>query len=145
MRRSFAIAVTLSALAGAAPVLAQSHSQLASSAGLTQEQAQGMTLNEIAAVKHNRDLSPQDQQTVFAQRGGGANPELEAFAAELYNANKSYSDRILVRDPETTARMAFQNPIDVSSHYQLIRTAKLTPEEAEGMTLNQIVHIITPD
>ena len=143
MRRYFGIAVTLSVLASAAPVLAQS--QLALSAGLTPEQANGMTLNEIAAVKFNRESSRQDQQVVVAERVPGSNPDLEMLAITTYNGNKSHQDRLVARDPTTVSSMAFQNPSDVATHYQLIRAAGLTPEEAEGMTLNQIVHINSPD
>lgn len=143
MQRCFAIVVTVSALASAAPVLAQS--PLALSAGLTAEQAQGLTLREIAAVKFNRGVSAQDQQTVTAQQVPGSNPELVAFGLETYNAGQSFSDRVPYRTRSAATDMAFQEPIDVSRHYHLIRAAGLTPEQAEGMTLNQIVHIISPD
>ncbi|TPE53598.1 hypothetical protein [Amaricoccus solimangrovi] len=171
MRQCIAIVVTLSALASAAPVLATEPS-LVSSAGLTPEQAQGMTLNEIAAMKFNRGRSPQDQIPVGASgpvtsmafqdqvdasgRAGlvaaaGLTPEqaqgmtLNEIAAAKFNRNQSMQDRIPTGTPGAVSSMAFQDSIDVSSHYHLIRAAGLTPEQAQGMTLNEIVHMISPD
>jgi hypothetical protein len=143
MKRSFAVVVALSAFVSAAPALAQS--QLAASAGLTAEQAAGMTLNEIAAVKANKGVSIQDRQTVASRQVPGSNPDLVAFGLAKYNSDQSYSDRLFYRDPARTSGMAFQDPIDVSKHAQLIAAAGLTPEEAEGMSLNEIVHVISPD
>lgn len=169
MRRYIAIAVTLSALASAAPVIAQS--QLELNAGLTDGQARGLTLNEIAAVKFNRGESTQDQTLVrgpgavsglafqdsdiagFDQLIGvaGLTPEqaegmtLNEIATAKFNRNESTQDQIPMRDPAATSAMAFQDPIDVSTNRHLIRSADLTPEEAQGMTLNQVVRIIMPD
>lgn len=136
MRRYLAFAMAVSASVAAGPVLADS--QLARSAGLTPSQAEGMTLTEIAAVKSNRGRSPHDQQIVFKQQTPGANPELERFAVDKYNRSQSYSDRVLYRSPEETTSMAFQDTIDVNRHRQLIAAARLTPEEAAGMSLHQV-------
>jgi hypothetical protein len=62
----------LQPLPGAAGVTASSrsmvdpadHAQLIASAGLTAAQAEGLTLNEIVAVKYNRDRSFSDRQGV---------------------------------------------------------------------------------
>ena len=40
------------------------HAQLIASAGLTPAEAEGLTLNEIVAVKYNRDRSFSDRQGV---------------------------------------------------------------------------------
>ncbi|MBP7240491.1 hypothetical protein [Amaricoccus sp.] len=167
MRSSFAIAVTLSALACAAPALAQS--QLESNAGLTAEQARGLTLNEIATVKFNRGEATQDQNLVrrqvavtalafqgtdaagYDQLAGaaGLSPEqaegmtLDQIATAKFNRSESVQDQIPMRD--MTSAMAFQDPLDLSTNAHLIRSAKLTPEEAQGMTLNEVWRIISPD
>jgi hypothetical protein len=139
MKRCFTVALAISVLFGAAPVLAES--QLAQNAGLTSEQAQGMSLNEIAAVKSNRGVSPQDQQTVVAQQTPGSNPELEAYGIEKYNADQSYSDRLAYGNREEVTSVAFQDTIDVSRHAKLIAAAHLTPEEANGMSLSQVQNL----
>lgn len=136
MRLYLAFAMAVSASVAASPILAET--QLARSAGLTPEQAEGMTLTEIAAAKHNRGLSPQDQQLVFKLQTPGANPELERFAVEKHNRDESYPDRILYRNPEEVTSMAFQDAIDVDRHRQLIAAAHLTPEEASGMSLQEV-------
>ncbi len=136
MKLCIAIAVAVSASVTAGAALADS--QLARSAGLTAEQAQGMTLTEIAAAKHNRGLSAQDQELVFKQQTPGSNPELERFAIEKYNAGRSLSDQILYRSPEEVTSMAFQDTVDVDRHHQLISHARLSPEEARGMSLQQV-------
>jgi hypothetical protein len=141
MGRLLPIALTLSAVFGAAPVLAQS--QLALSAGLTKEQAEGMTLNEIAAVKFNKGVSLQDQQTVFAHPA--PSDEVREFGMATYNASQSYADRNFYQSPPEATSMAFMDTSRRSSHTQLLARAGLTPEEAEGMTLNEIVHVISPD
>ena len=141
MKRCFTIALTLTALINAAPVWAQS--QLARSAGLTAEQAEGMTLNEIAAVKSNRGVPYQDQQTVFANPA--PSPEVVEFGMASYNASQSYADKNFYQSPPEVTSMSFMDTSDPSSHRQLLALAGLTPEEAEGMTLNEIVHIISQD
>ena len=137
MKSSFSIALAVSALVFTGLVLAES--QLAASAGLTDAEAAGMTLTEIAAVKYNRGASAQDQLIVTKQQSPGSNPELERFAIEKYNRGQSYSDRVLYRSPEEVTSMAFQqDTIDVDSHHQLIAAARLAPEEASGMSLREV-------
>lgn len=136
MIRNFSIALAVSALVCAGPVLAES--QLAANAGLTDAEAAGMTLTEIAAVKYNRGRSAQDQLIVTKQQTPGSNPELERFAIEKYNRGRPYSDRVLYRSPEEVTSMAFQDTIDVDRHHQLIAAARLAPEEASGMSLSEV-------
>lgn len=141
MTRCFTIALTLSAFVTAVPVLAQS--QLALSAGLTKEQAEGMTLNEIAAVKFNRGVAYQDRQTVFAHPA--PSEEVREFGMAAYNDSQSYADKVFYHSPPEVTSMAFMDRSRRSDHTQLLAQAGLTPEEAEGMTLNEIVHVISPD
>jgi hypothetical protein len=170
MLRCVAVIVILLELATTAPVVAQS--QLALSAGLTDEHAQGLAFHEIATVKFNRDLSTQDQTLVrdpgavteiaFQEpidlsrhyqliRISGLTPEqaegltFHEIATVKFNRDLSTQDQTLVRGPGAVTEMALQDSVDVSSHYQLIRTAGFTPEQAEGMTLNQIARVIDPD
>ena len=63
MTRNFAFAATaIAALTAAAPAFA--NDQLIASAGLTAEQAEGLTLNQIVAAKYNRGRSFTDQQRI---------------------------------------------------------------------------------
>jgi hypothetical protein len=131
MTRSFAFAATAIAALAAAPAFA--NDQLIASAGLTAEQAEGLTLNQIVAAKYNRDRSFSDRQAVVLTPSGDT---AEVIAA--YNAGKSFSDRQpLPGDSGVTA--SSRSMVDVADHAQLIASAGLTPAEAEGLTLNQIV------
>ena len=60
MTRKFAFAIA--ALAATAPAFA--NDQLIASAGLITEQAEGLTLNQIVAVKYNRGRSENDRPRV---------------------------------------------------------------------------------
>ena len=61
--RTLAVAA---ALAGAAaPAFAQS--QLIASAGLTPAEAAGLSLNEIAVAKFNREADTSDRQVIFTR------------------------------------------------------------------------------
>ena len=131
MTRSFAFVATDIAALAAAPAFA--NDQLIASAGLTAEQAEGLTLNQIVAAKYNRDRSFSDRQAVVLTPSGDT---AEVIAA--YNAGKSFSDRQpLPGDSGVTA--SSRSMVDVADHAQLIASAGLTPAEAEGLTLNQIV------
>lgn len=90
------------------------HAQLIGSAGLTPYQAQGLTLDEVVAIKNNSGVSRADAQTVHSTSG--------------------QSVRISGRNPTGTA-------IDPVAHRQLIAAAGLTPRQARGMTLDQVVAI----
>ena len=67
MTRNFAFTAT-AALVAAAPAFA--NDQLIASAGLTAEQAEGLTLNQIVAAKYNRDRSFSDRQAVAVTPSG---------------------------------------------------------------------------
>ena len=63
MTRNFAFAATaIAALTAAAPAF--TNDQMIASAGLTAEQAEDLTLNQIVAAKYNRDRSFSDRQRV---------------------------------------------------------------------------------
>jgi hypothetical protein len=90
MKTTFAIAAVAAVIASAAPAFA--NSQLIASAGLTAEQAEGLTLNQIVAAKYNRGRSATDQQAVVIDRMGDP-VVLETAAVDAYNAGKSFNDR----------------------------------------------------
>jgi hypothetical protein len=137
-RRLTFVAAAVAALAATAPAFASS--QLIASAGLTAEQAEGLTLNQIAAAKYNRDRSFSDRQAVVIEPGnaGVSQAELNAFAVASYNAGKSQTDVQRVPAPSGVT-VSTRSVVDPSRHAQLIASAGLTPEEAKGLTLNQIV------
>ena len=138
MTRTFALLATVAALSAAAPAFA--NSQLIASAGLTPEQAEGLTLNQIAVAKANRNLSHADRQAVVIEPGdaGVSDAELRAFAVENYNKGQSFSDRITFIEP-VGATVSSRSVVDVERHAQLIASAGLTPAQASGLTLNEIV------
>jgi hypothetical protein len=96
------IAVAAALLGAAAPAFAQS--QLVANAGLTPAEARGLTLNEIAVAKFNRNAGNENRQGVV--------PRGDVTAASRSVAN--------------------------GAHSQLAANAGLTPEEARGLTLNEI-------
>ena len=83
---TLAFAATVAAVA---PTLA--NDQLIASAGLTAEEAQGMTLNQIVAAKYNRGSSFSDRQAVVIDRSGDP-AELNGLAVAIYNSGKSAQD-----------------------------------------------------
>ncbi|HET9067457.1 MAG TPA: hypothetical protein VFN28_02345 [Amaricoccus sp.] len=91
----------------AAPAFADS--QLAASAGLSPEEAAGMSLTEIAAVKFNNDTRPDDRQSI--RHGSGA----------------TVSSRTFVYPGRSSGKVA--------------ASAGLSPEQAKGMTLTEIVAV----
>lgn len=142
------------ALAGVAPALADS--QLAASAGLTADQAAGMTLTEIAQHKFNRDESASDRSNppVPGAKGNGdyrrlaattgvtpgvaAGMSLTELAAVKFNNEASRDDRQTVTR-QTTVVVATRSARDMSGTLaQLIASARLTPSEAVGMSLTEI-------
>ena len=72
------IAVAAALLGAAAPAFAQS--QLIASAGLTPAQAEGLSLNEIAVAKFNREADSGDRQASFTPGSGGDVSQLAASA-----------------------------------------------------------------
>jgi len=90
MTRILTLALAASAaLAATAPAFA--NDQLIASAGLTAEQAEGMTLNQIVAAKNNRHVSFSDRQAVIVDRSGDS-AELTALAVAIYNSGKGAQD-----------------------------------------------------
>jgi hypothetical protein len=138
MTRNFAFAAAaIAALAATAPAFA--NSQLIASAGLTAEQAEGLTLNQIVAAKYNKDVSFSDRQAVVIVPGAnGSGADAEALAIAIYNAGKSQTDRQETVSPSGVTAST-RSVVAPGSHAQLIASAGLTPAEAEGLTLNEIV------
>ena len=139
MTRNFTFAAAaLAAFAATAPAFA--NDQLIASAGLTAAEAQGLTLEQIAAAKFNRGLSVQDRQAVVIVPGdaGVSGTELEGKAVALYNGAQSFSDRQAA--PGTGGvSVSTRSPVDVERHAQLIASAGLSQDEARGLTLGEIV------
>ncbi len=139
----------------AAPAFADP--QLIASAGLTAEQAEGMTLTEIAQYKFNREESPGDRWdpsipavTGPVSRGqlaasAGLSPDsaryrsLDELAVAMFNRNTRPSDQqIVVKHGAAVVATRSVNGA-ANAFGQLIASAGLTSAEAEGMTLSEIV------
>lgn len=146
--------LTTAALAGffAMPALAQDMSQLAASAGLTAAEARTMSLAEIAAAKFNRDSRDDDRQTVASVRtpiavdpvrhaqliaAADLDPDaargmtLAGLTAAKYNASGDGDHH------QTPVSMSSRGPVTMVP-LQLIYAADLTPQEARGLSLNEI-------
>ena len=125
----------------AAPAFA--NDQLARSAGLTPAQAEGLTLNQITAAKYNRGRSYSDRQAVVIASGdaGVSAQELNAFAVDSYNSGKTTTDRqpAAGTGDQAFAFVSTRSAADPDRHAQLIASAGLTPAQAEGLTLDEIV------
>ena len=141
------------ALGIAAPAFADS--QLAASAGLTTEQAAGMTLTEIAQVKFNREASDADRSlssipptngsadsTRLAASAGiapdAAGMSLTEIAAVKFNNDTRPDDSqsVVHASGVTVASRSVADPGQAFA--QLIASAGLTSSEAEGMSLTRI-------
>ena len=143
------------ALSVVAPAFADS--QLIASAGLTVEQAEGMTLTQIIQHKFNRDERPSDRwdPSIPVGRTTGARGQLAATAGVAPEAAQYMSLNELVvakfnRDsrPDDQQTLVPQSDVVVMTRSmnqatnrfgQLIASAGLTPSEAEGLTLTEIV------
>jgi hypothetical protein len=138
----------------AAPAFADS--QLAASAGLTAEQAAGMTLTEIAQMKFNRDESGADRwMPSIPPTNGSADPSrlaasagiapvaaermtLSEIAAVKFNNDTRPDDRQTVEHASGVI-VASRSVADPGQAFvQLIASAGLTPSEAAGMSLTRI-------
>jgi hypothetical protein len=141
------------ALSGVAPALADS--QLIASAGLTVDEAGGMTLTEIAQHKFNRDESSADRwnPSIPAVTGTVDHTQLAASAGIASEAARDYSLTELAAakfnndtradDRQTITRtrvIVATRSVDGASKAlaQLIASAGLTPAEAKGMSLSEI-------
>jgi hypothetical protein len=153
------IAIAAALLGAAAPAFAQS--QLIASAGLTPEEARGLSLTEIAAAKFNRDSDDDNQQRVL-RRGdvtaisrstagaartqlaanAGLTPEearglsLTEIAAAKFNRDADADDQ--QRGVRRGGVTVISRSADGSAWSQLVASAGLTPEEARGMSLSDI-------
>jgi hypothetical protein len=132
--------------------------QLAARAGLTPAEAAGLSVNEIAALKFNRDTSGDDRQTVRIEQGtNGSSAQLAAharvdevaglslngIAAHFFNRSTGQDDRQSVPAADYDAYVAATRQIsgDVSlspAARQLAANAGLSEEEASDLTLQQI-------
>lgn len=125
MTSKFAIAfATIAALSATAPAFAGPQSK------------EGLTLNQIAIESYNSGRSAQDRQPLSIDRNGS--PALEAQAIASYNNGKNARNRQEITstgDMEVASRAV--NPGSPADS-QLIASAGLTAEEAEGLTLNEI-------
>lgn len=145
-----ALALSLLALA---PVNAQSWTQLAASAGLTADEAQGMTLNEIYAAKINHETGRDGQQLVSRRAApaivvvtrdarliaaAGLTPmEAQGMAlAELASNKSSFNARRDERQVVVSSRSI--EGIDPAAHRQLVAAAGITGAEAFGLSLNDL-------
>ena len=144
----------IAALGIAAPAFADS--QLAASAGLTTEQAAGMTLTEIAQVKFNREAADADRSLAsIPPTDGSADPSklaasagiapdahpgmtLTEIAAVKFNNDTRPDDRQSVAHSSGVV-VASRSVADPGKAFvQLVASAGLTPVEAEGMSLTSI-------
>ncbi len=124
--------------------------QLAAGAGLSQSEAAGMTLTEIAAAKFNRDSGGDDQQTISHATPVRVDPARHArlvaaagltpaeaqgmtltqLAAGVFNAGSDGDDA------QTVVSVSSRGPVRIGS--QLVAAAGLDPVEAQGMSLTEI-------
>ena len=153
------IAIAAALLGAATPTFAQS--QLIANAGLTPEEARGLSLSEIAAAKFNRDSDREDQQTVqhrgdvtaISRSAGGSGwsqlaanagltPEearglsLSEIAAAKFNRDSDRDDQQTVQHRGDVT--AISRSAGGSGWSQLAASAGLTPEEARGLSLSEI-------
>jgi hypothetical protein len=138
------------ALAAAAPGFAQS--QLVASAGLTPEEAAGLSLTEIAQAKFDRDTDGQvivhhgvaDSATKAALAAdAGLSPAqaqnltLNQIAAVKFNRESSGSDQQTVQRSQATTA-ATRSADSPRARAQLIASAGLSPDAAASMSLTDI-------
>lgn len=133
---------------------AQDNSQLIASAGLSQSEAQGLTLNEIAAAKFNQGESRPDRQVILSPERVAVDPARHAqlIAAAGLTAEEAEGLSISAlgvakhntgadNDEQQAQRFMFsRGPIEMAPP-QFAATAGLSPEEARGLTLNEIYAI----
>jgi hypothetical protein len=130
-------------------------SQLVASAGLTEEQAQGMTLTEIAQHKFNRDASSADRWDPAIEPGDAGFPShlatsagiapaqatgmsLTEIAAVKFNNDSRPDDAQVVTRPSTAVYASRSVGVSGPGYDRLIASAGLTPAEAQGMSLSEI-------
>ncbi len=126
-------------------------SQLAASAGLSQAEAAGLSLHEIAVRKFNLDVKAGDRQPTGVVRSsrGGFSPQLAASAglsaAEAATMSTTeIAERFFQKNASGEDRRA-----DVLSYHssgrgsypQLAAGAGLSEEDAAGKSLNEIARL----
>ena len=144
------LAVVAALVGAAAPAFAQS--QLIANAGLTPAEAAGLTLNEIAVAKFNRDAGSDDRQVIFTPGVGGEIGQVAASAglAPDEASGLSLTEIAAVKfnrdaDPDDSQRVLRGSDVTVTSRSvgerawsQLVASAGLTTEEARGLSLSDI-------
>ena len=127
--------------------------QLIAGAGLSPDQAQSLTLTEIAAALFNAGSGPDDRQVIMTRTAptevnparhaqliaaAGLTPEaarsmtLAEIAAAEFNRGTNADNRQVVMRQTTPVT------VDVTRQAQLVAAAGLTPAEAARMTLSEI-------
>jgi hypothetical protein len=148
-----AAAAAAVALTAAAPSFAD-NAQLVAAAGLTPAEAAGLSLTEIAQAKFNRDLGAGDRvvivdagvasaagRTRLAANAGVAPDAAQAqtlteIAAAKFNRESAADDRQRVERGSVT--LASRSVRDQADRAQLIGSAGLTQDAAEGLSLTDI-------
>jgi hypothetical protein len=140
MKRLFSTAVAgaIGLLVASTAAQANDYTQLIRSAGLTPSEAQGMTLDEIAAHKFSRHGGDNRQEVVrpsaqaasfqFASRRG---PDLDQTYVRMINRSSNGDDRQAVLD-------GYSGSADSAARRQLAASAGLTPDEAATMSLGAL-------
>lgn len=158
MKRNLEILTTAFALSLTAlsPALAgDERSQLIAAAGLNPAEAEGLSLQELAVLKYNRD-NRRDDAVVLVRRSprnadaarhaslvaaAGLSP---AQAADLtltelvaYKIDRENTDDLHLPVPADRSAAI----VDPNAHWQLITDAGLTVAEAEGLTITELAMI----
>jgi hypothetical protein len=147
--RSFAFLAV--AVLTASPAAAQNRSQLAAAAGVSAQEAEGMTLSELFARKINRENGRDGQVTVSTHnypvfeasdhaalvanagltRSQATDMDLSQIAAHKNNRGATRDNRIPVTQMASAS-------FDAADHPQLVASAGLSASEAQAMSLNEI-------
>jgi hypothetical protein len=144
-------AALLAGLLQGAPALPGDLAQLAAGAGISEVEAQGMSLSEIHALKINRESRGQDRVTVSSRehpvfvadthgqlvRAAGLDPA-EARSLTLGEIAALKASRNSGHDAQVPLATAPSRPFDADAHPQLVAAAGLSMEAARGMTLGEI-------
>ena len=144
------IAAVAVAVAAAAPAFASS--QLAASAGISPEVAQGLSLTEIAQAKFNRESSQQDRHEIVVPGSNGnvaqlaASAGLSASEASGMSINEIFVAKINREGGRDVQQVVKGGDVTVTSrsaangaaYGQLAASAGLSAAEAAGMTLGEI-------
>lgn len=147
------IAAVAVAVAAAAPAFASS--QLAASAGISPEVAQGLSLTEIAQAKFNRESSQQDRHEIVVPGSNGNTVQLaasaglsadeaqgmslgEIFVAKI-NREGGRDKQQVVKGGDVT--VTSRSVASGAAYAQLAASAGLSAAEAAGMSLGEIAAV----